>query len=145
MIKIIFNETTTEISKKGNITGELYFQLKDSFFPIENWNDFVVVILVWWNKSADLLARSPVGTIANFSFMDGPFFVRGKKIGIDNVTLTFIRRTSTVEEVLYTIDVNNHVLKRSILEVSKRVLIIIKDKKWQLNDDVLELEKLVST
>ncbi|MWC28801.1 hypothetical protein [Paenibacillus sp. MMS18-CY102] len=147
MVKIIFNEDKIEISKYGAITGELYFQVKDTFFPAVNWSDFIVVILTWWNKSADLLATSSVGATANFSFMDGPFNIRGTKSeDSEKVTLMFVKRTSSGEEVLNTIDVDGNVLRHTILNVSRRVLKVIKNKDFQINnDDIVELEKIVSS
>lgn len=144
LVRIILNEATLEISKRGAITGEIYFQIMDTYFPGENWNDFVVIILTWWNKSVEILATSSIGTTANLSFMDGPFNIRGKRESDDRVKLTLVRRTSSTEEILDFIDVDYHVLRRSIREVSRRVLKIIKDKKWHMNEDIIELEKRVS-
>lgn len=145
LVKIILNDDTVEISKKGIITGEIYFQLSETtFFPIINWNDFIVVILTWWNKSANMLVASPVGATVNFSFMDGPFNIMGKKGAGDRIILTFTRRNSSIDEVLYIIEVDSLALRSSILEVSRRVLNIIKCKKWHMNDDAIELEKVVS-
>jgi hypothetical protein len=144
LLDVIFNETSTKLSKSGAITGEIYFQLKGSHFPEENWNDFVVVILIWWNKSANLLISSPVGTSADFRFMDGPFNIHGKKKDNENVTLNFIRRNLNGENVLNTIDVDVFELKRSILEVSRKVLRVVRSNKWLIDDDINELEKIIS-
>lgn len=146
LIKIIFNDGTLEINKKGTITGEIYFQIGDTFFPGENWNDFIVIILTCWNESADLLASSSSKVAADFRFMDGPFTVQGKKSeDSESVSLNFVKRTLKGEEVLHSIDIDSHVLRSFILSVSRRVLQVINEKQWKMNDDIVELKKIVAS
>jgi hypothetical protein len=144
LLDVIFNETSINISKKGEVTGEIYFRVDDTYFPQVNWNDFIVVILTWWNKAISQLESSPVGVSANFSFMDGPFNIRGKKKENGNLSLDFIRRNSNGEDVSNSIDVNILELRRLIQGVSKKVLKVIRDKKFSTNEDIDELEKIIS-
>jgi hypothetical protein len=144
LLDVIFNETSINISKKGEVTGEIYFRVDDTYFPQVNWNDFIVVILTWWNKAISQLESSPVGVSANFSFMDGPFNIRGKKKENGNLSLDFIRRNSNGEDVSNSIDVNILELRRLIQGVSKKVLKVIRDKKFSANEDIDELEKIIS-
>jgi hypothetical protein len=144
LLDVIFNETSINISKKGVVTGEIYFRVDDTYFPQVNWNDFIVVILTWWNKAISQLESSPVGVSANFSFMDGPFNIRGKKKENGNLSLDFIRRNSNGEDVSNSIDVNILELRRLIQGVSKKVLKVIRDKKFSTNEDIDELEKIIS-
>jgi len=145
LIQIIFNEDTVEISENGSITGEVFFQLDDRFFPFENWNDFIVVILTWWNKSANILANASAGTTANFSFMDGPYIVRGKKSDNGNeVQLSFLERTSNGEAIIEMTDVEIQVLRNSIRKISN---VVLKNKlicNIQYNEDIIELKKVLT-
>ncbi|URN93501.1 MAG: hypothetical protein NAG76_16920 [Candidatus Pristimantibacillus lignocellulolyticus] len=145
MFHIIFNEDTVEISENGSITGELYFQLEDRFFPFENWNDFIVVILSWWNKSANLLANASVGTTVNFVYMDGPYVVRGKKSDDGNlIQLSFLERTSNGEVLIEITDVEIQTLRNSIRKISNEVLKNQLICNRQNNDDIIELKKVMS-
>jgi hypothetical protein len=143
LLDIVFNESTVEISKRGVITGEIYFQFEDLFFPEIHWNDFIVVILTWWNQSLDRLNTLKVGTSVEFSFMDGPFYVCVIKKSEETVALSFLRRTLDNENVYAIVETNIFELKRSIVKTSKKVLGILERNTWQ-TDDVTELKKVLS-
>lgn len=71
-MRIVFDETTLHQSKRGAITGVVYFDFEAGrAFPVEGWNDFVVVIAGWW-----LSALVP-GNLAEaqLRFMDGPYWI----------------------------------------------------------------------
>lgn len=89
MINIVINELSIEMSNRNSITGEIYFQMGDSFFPELNWNDFIVVILTWWNESIQLLEASDIRSSQDFNFMDGPFYVQAVKKDSLHISLNF--------------------------------------------------------
>ena len=141
MLNICIAESSMELSKSGNITGEICFQIDDFFFPESNWNDFVVVILTWWNKSINTLIASSVGTVVEFNFMDGPFYIQGAKKNEEEVTLHFIKRSVVGENIFYSIDTDISELKRSINQASKKVIKTMRGKAIQ-TDDTIELKKV---
>ena len=74
MIDLIINPNSVRVSKSEistQIFGEIYFQIGDSFFPEEKWDDFAVIILGWWLKEACNIRSKRV---VQFLFMDGPFY-----------------------------------------------------------------------
>ncbi|WP_379147448.1 hypothetical protein [Paenibacillus sp. sgz500992] len=142
MISVLVDENTLEINKRGSITGEIFIRFEDSYFPEPRWNDFVVVILIWWNKSTNLLETSSVGTSVEFNFMDGPFYVRGVKRDNENVSLSFIRRTKVGEEILSSLDTDMDSLKKTIIKASKKILKVLQSKNW-LTEDIEQLKKLL--
>jgi len=75
---------------KRTITGHLFVQVGDFFFPEKGWDDFVVVVLGWWIENAILL-DGPVVEVDNL-FMDGPYSFRSRREpGEKTVALTFLR------------------------------------------------------
>ncbi|MCT2194291.1 MULTISPECIES: hypothetical protein [unclassified Paenibacillus] len=60
MLSVIVNESTIEMSNSGIITGQIYFQIEDIYFPELYWDDFVV----------KTLEKADAGAIAEFNFMD---------------------------------------------------------------------------
>ncbi|MNO88464.1 hypothetical protein D3C76_799140 [compost metagenome] len=142
MVSVIIEESTLEISNRKSITGEVYFQFGDTFFPDCNWNDFIVVILTWWNKSIKLLETSSVGASQDFIFMDGPFYVHGVKKDSSHITLSFIRRNKADLEVIASLDTEIDSLKKSIAKASRKVLKELNAKNW-VTDDVEDLTKQV--
>jgi hypothetical protein len=76
--------------------------------------------------------------------MDGPFNIRGKKKENGDLSLDFIRRNSNGEDISNSIDVNILELRRLIQGVSRKVLKVIRDMKYSTNEDIYELENLIS-
>ncbi|MBB6674797.1 hypothetical protein [Cohnella nanjingensis] len=142
MASIVIDESTLEISNRKSITGEVYFQFGDSSFPDSNWNDFVVVILTWWNKSIKLLETSSVGTAQDFNFMDGPFYVHGVKKDSAQISLHFTRRNKDGLEVIASLDTEIESLKKTIAKASRKVIKEINAKNW-VTDDVEELKRQI--
>ncbi|GIQ71542.1 hypothetical protein DUZ99_15590 [Xylanibacillus composti] len=140
MLNVVVNDASLEKNKRGSITGEIHWEIENACFPDNQWNDFIVVVLAWWNKAAALLRSSSVGTSAEFNFMDGPYYIRGTKKDEANVTLSFIRRTLDGEENLLVHDTDMLELKRSIEEASKQILKAVEDRSWK-SDDIIELKR----
>ncbi|MFS0840581.1 hypothetical protein [Paenibacillus sp. 1P03SA] len=139
---LVGDESTLEKSRYGSITGEIYFQFENFYFPEHGWNDFIVVILCWWNKSVGTLEVSSVGTTVEFLFMDGPFYVRGVKSGDKKVTLNFLRRKIEGFEILASKEIEIDRLKTAIGKVSRKVVRELHKKNWSTNDTE-QLESLV--
>ncbi|TQR39153.1 hypothetical protein [Brevibacillus brevis] len=142
MVSVVIDESTLEVSSRKTITGEVYFQFGDSVFPDSNWNDFVVVILTWWNKSIKILETSSVGTSQDFNFMDGPFYVRGVKENSAEISLHFTRRNKEGLEVIASVGTEIDSLKKSIVNASRKVMKEINTNNW-LTDEVEELKRLI--
>lgn len=72
MFNLIINPESIRMSKGDSpqVFSDIYFQIGDSFYPAENWDDFSVVILGWWLQEARCI--KPVGRF-DFRFMDGPY------------------------------------------------------------------------
>ncbi|MBW7453039.1 hypothetical protein ACFOLF_21285 [Paenibacillus sepulcri] len=140
MISIVVDESSLEINNRKSITGEIYLQFGDSFFPESNWNDFIVVVLTWWNKSIRILENSSVGVSQDFNFMDGPFYVRGVKKDSKQISLSFNRRNKAGLEVIASLDTEIDSLKKTIAEASIKVLKEMHAKNWA-TDDIEELKK----
>lgn len=142
MVSVVIEEYTLELSKQKSITGGIYFQIGDTFFPDCHWNDFIVVILTWWNKSIKLLETLSVGTSQTFDFMDGPFYVQGVKKDSSHITLHFIKRNQVGLKVIASLDTEIISLKKSITKASKKVIKEVDAKQW-ITDDIEELRKQI--
>lgn len=120
MVSVVIEEYTLELSSHKSITGGVYFQIGDTFFPDCHWNDFIIVILTWWNKSIKLLETSSVGTSQNFDFMDGPFYMHGVKKDSSHITLDFIKRKQVGLEVIASLDTEIIFLKNQLQRLQKK-------------------------
>lgn len=60
------------LSPHGKVLGHIWVQVDDVFFPEQEWDDFVVVIMGWW---LDGFLKISMGKQSKCicSFMDGPF------------------------------------------------------------------------
>ncbi|WP_127530923.1 hypothetical protein [Paenibacillus kobensis] len=144
MIGVQVNESSLEKSSRNAITGEIYFQFHEVCFPEPNWNDFVVILLTWWNKSIRLLETASIGNKVNLYFMEGPYYVQGEKRDSENVSLSFIRRNKNNLCIMYSIETEISSLKKSIVSASNITLKEIRNKGW-INEDVQELIKSLQT
>lgn len=58
---------TFNVTNTGTITGVIFIEIDNKYFPEENWNDFPVIILNWW------LEKAITNIEGEYRFMDGPF------------------------------------------------------------------------
>lgn len=142
-VEIRLNEQSFELSR-SKITGEICFVIEDQFFPEENWNDFVVVILTWWLESLKKLILSIDGSSFDFSFMDGPLMVRGKKIDNNKIYLEFVREKLNGEELQLTARCSVDQLRKSLIGAAKKTVKTIKAKMWD-TEETRKLEKLLNS
>lgn len=73
---IIDEKNNLNQGSSGLITGEIYFEENNIYFPEKGWNDFPVIILGWWINSFLELVKQNSETF-EFCFMDGPFKLVG--------------------------------------------------------------------
>jgi hypothetical protein len=70
----------------GSISGILFLEIGDIFFPAESWGDYVIPVLNWWMDNIMKIANSPAD-VKNI-FMDGSyFFLMKRTFGTDDVEL----------------------------------------------------------
>lgn len=75
---IIDENSNLNWGSSGLITGEIYFEENDNYFPEKGWNDFPAIILGWWISSFLKSVKQNSETF-EFCFMDGPF----KLVGVE--------------------------------------------------------------
>ena len=75
-MRIVFDESTLEQGDNASrsITGVLYFDFGGFSFPMERWNDFVVVITAWWLEALEKLEQGADREVV-LRFMDGPYWI----------------------------------------------------------------------
>lgn len=73
-MRIVFDPSTLRQSKKGSVTGVVFFDFGAARqFPGSGWNDFVIVILNWWLAALERLIQGQPK--ADLRFMDGPYWI----------------------------------------------------------------------
>ena len=92
-MQIIFDESTLHQSKKGSITGVVFFDFGEVLFPDDRWNDFVVVVATWWLGALERLERG-IDREVVFEFMDGPYSIMLTRQDANNVLLRCIEDRS---------------------------------------------------
>lgn len=74
-MQLVFDPSTLRQSRKGSVTGVVYFDFGEEYqFPAGGWNDFVVVLANWWLAALDEIARTRTQTVLRF--MDGPYWIK---------------------------------------------------------------------
>jgi hypothetical protein len=137
-IKVNVALESLTLSSRKAVTGEIYFENIEGDFPGLHWNDFVVVILHWWIEAIYRIEKAPVGEVAEFLFMDGPYLVRGCKIDQNIIQLDFIKSQLKGEQILSSVNCDISSFEKSVLTTAKKVVAEINKRKWVAN----ELDKL---
>lgn len=76
-MKIVIDESSKLYQgSRGLITGNIYFEENNEYFPEKGWNDFPVIILGWWIHSFLTFVKQNSEKF-EFCFMDGPFKLVG--------------------------------------------------------------------
>lgn len=82
---IVIESCSLRKSSRGNVLGNVWFQVGEECFPSTKWNDFVLPILAWW---AEAVLELDVDTKpVRLDFMDGPYSVDGKPGVGDSISL----------------------------------------------------------
>ena len=91
-IKVHVRVTPTELELanglRSGVSGRLYVEVEETFFPAQDWGDYVVPVLAWWLESASRLTLAEID-VKNI-FMDGAYsFVLRRTQGADDVRISF--------------------------------------------------------
>lgn len=107
---LVVDAETLRPGNAGPATGNIWVVLDHSAFPVEGWNDFVVVILDAWVSGLLRLLRG-LSDRELVHFMDGPYAVeisalapgtvrlRGIRQGRDEVEYVDAKVTSLIENL----------------------------------------------
>jgi hypothetical protein len=118
-MRIVFDPSTLHQSKKGSVTGVVYFDFgADQQFPVGGWNDFVVVIACWWLDALHTVGHAKANAVLRF--MDGPFWIAVNAEEGSKVSLRCIedrRGARPVREVI----IDQAELQRELMEFAQTV------------------------
>jgi len=132
-IKII--PETLMLTRGNMITGEIYFTTKSDAFPEKEWRDFVVVILTWWYDAIiNILKNKQNEMTETLYFMDGPFMIKAVIVSDDLLTLNFIERVSSGEQIVFTINTSINEFKNTLLRSGNELLIELNERGWYSDD-----------
>ena len=124
MFKLNINTETIRVSKTAistQVFSQLYFQINDTFFPAEYWDDFSVIVLNWWLREARHMVE---GFKSTFSFMDGPYFF---DITLKNniCKIDFIEDIDNIKKLIISIEITYDdylkILKKSVNQLLRNL------------------------
>jgi hypothetical protein len=137
--QLIVNPETLGRTASGGVTGVLYLRTDRRCFPGEDWNDFVVVVLSWWNLALLQCIRAEA-TSFEIRFMEGPFLVELQRTGEQTCRLALTRDGATLE-VYEEIEMDTLALAQSAVRASDQILAVCQQRGWTSRD----VEELVRT
>jgi hypothetical protein len=68
-------DTLTKNSLSDSISGNIYWQFGNRYFPEIGWYDYVSTLLMWWTSSLLDISNGTIEKVT-FQFMDGPYFIK---------------------------------------------------------------------
>lgn len=130
-LKVHVDPSSFERSDDGLVTGIVFIEVNDVFFPDRVWNDFVAVVLSWWLEALDRVLHSS-GQPQICAFMDGPLQFEIQPDVADQwiVKLVDRRRPAAVIEAL----LPRHEVTEAVKGAARVVLDHCKTRGWTSRD-----------
>jgi hypothetical protein len=148
-IHIEVEENDIDVTSAGLAFGHLAVKVGENYFPDEQWQDFVQVVLCWWLVAVRELSNFK-NTEATLNFMDGPYSMRLQKNEDGELwKLYFVRTMQNGPEVLSTALVDPHGFMVAVTKAANRLIRachrigIITDDGGQLEREFKEIQKLL--
>ena len=117
-VRLRLDQSTFASDVRGQVTGVLYFSITAESFPNEKWDDFVTILLWWW-QDALLRLLTGVQRSADLLFMDGPYRLHVSRLrGNELSVVRFARDRQFGDAILGDI----RVLKSDLVAAAKVVL-----------------------
>jgi hypothetical protein len=121
-IKVDRNSVNERLQSGKEILLEIAWENNGSYYPMNPWLDFGVVILGWWSTAISSVAKGEQDS-AKLSFMDGPYALMMK---IDRIT----------QEVTLSSENGKFEAKSSINEIKRQLILAIE----KIDQDLLDLD-----
>jgi len=86
----------------SSVSGTLFIEIGDVYFPAHGWGDFVVPVLDWWMEEAMKLTLP--GVEARNIFMDGPYAFSLCRVPASGIVTLFLYRDGKTIFAQFTID-----------------------------------------
>lgn len=122
-----------QVSDSSVVTGGLWISLGGIDFPEQDWNDFVVVVLGWWNENI-LSFLSGDSHKCRCDFMDGPYSFEIKDSASEWV-ISLIQKDLAISSH----SVTANLVLPELIEASNSVISFCDSKKL-LTDDLSKLK-----
>ena len=141
-LKLVVKEDSFLKTKYGSVTGIIYFDVDGFFFPEQDWDDFVVSLLICLSKMLVIL-NFDKNEVVEVAFQEGPFKVSLELDDKNQCTINFIEgeKLAGDNEILHkniTIPFND--LKKEIIKSCSKILQIKDPEKMSFNVDYKNLE-----
>lgn len=130
MLNLVVETTSLRRSAHGSVTAIIYFVGEGDGFPDVGWDDFVVIILVWWLEAVTRIARGFSRREA-LEFMDGPVSAQ-LEVGADGMIEVRGCRHGRVLQQLGRVSINT--LIPPFLKAAAAILTACRAKGWASDD-----------
>lgn len=137
MIRIELKECA---NVNGKITGILFVSFDTFDFPENNWNDFIVVILLWWVQELHEFLRSSKSV--KLRFMDGPLAIKLVE-DLNQIHVNCIYQDKTTYKANYPSDTFKPEICKEVISAAEKILKICEINSWH-NEDIERLKKSLS-
>ncbi len=121
-IKVDRNSVNERLQSGKEILLEIAWENNGSYYPMNPWLDFGVVILGWWSTAISSVAKGEQDSV-KLSFMDGPYALMMK---INRIT----------QEVTLSSENGKFEAKSSINEIKRQLILAIE----KIDRDLLDID-----
>jgi hypothetical protein len=134
LFKIHVDPYSLSCTSNGAITGIIFLQSNDFFFPQWNWNDFVPRILGAWLYNVSLFFNN--NQSAEFSFFDGSYDFIVNKTSDSNIRITYFDDSKLLP---YTTEISLNIFIKELVSIAELIFMHSTIKKWGDNRDIVAI------
>ena len=132
-VKIIVDENSLTKGNDDVIFGKIYISVGDSPFPDKKWDDFIVVIMSWWNEELLKIMDSNEKDY-QLNFMDGPYEVVITRKPSERLELECLRRGRDKNVVLSRGSCSLSEFSNQLIKATETVIKVLESSHWDTND-----------
>lgn len=130
------SDLNTYTWNERSIYGEFYIEIGTIMFPYADWSDIISSVLDMWIDNTIHLLQFNYNSIAEFNFMDGPYYFNASCISNETLEIYLFSKNIKVNEKPYEISFYNF-----ISELVKTTGIILKYEQIRDVSSIKELYK----
>lgn len=134
-VKLRIDENSFEKYKEA-ITGVIYMECGDFYFPEKNWNDFIIVMMNNWITSIKNI-NLKISKEAELMFFDGAFYIKIQMVGEENCIIECIENHKT-DNILFKEQIKFKSLEKELVNIANLCRMFCAKQNWKSE----ELKKL---
>ncbi len=132
-MEIVIEILEDDFTVRNNIISTIYLFSRDISFPEEDWTDFIIIVLHWWNQ--EFLQQISTGSeTGKYDFMDGPFYFILKVAENNSMKFFGMEESTKGVDTVLEVDLKTEEFLNALKEASNKILLACHQMKYDSPD-----------